>query len=168
VRAAIPGSRLSVSVTTRAPREGEVDGVDYHFVDQPTFRGMVESGELLEWAEFAGNLYGTPRDPVIEQVAQGKVVVLDIEVQGALQVKSKVPDALLVFLVPPSFEALEKRLRGRGTDDDRAVERRLRAAREEMAQQDAFDAVVVNDDLERCTAEVLDLVERARDPSTSR
>lgn len=168
VRAALPDSALSVSVTTRAPRPGEVDGVDYRFVDRATFEDLARRGELLEWAEYAGNLYGTPRDAVLEAVAQGRVVVLDIEVQGAVQTKHKLPDALLVFLVPPSFAELEARLRGRGTEDDATVQRRLETAREEMAQQDAFDVVVVNDDLDRCIAQVLELIEDARHAATSR
>ena len=163
VREALPDSALSVSVTTRAPRPNEVEGVDYRFVDRPAFEAMVDRGELLEWAEYAGNLYGTPREPVRELVAAGQVVVLDIEVQGALQVKHHLPEALLVFLVPPSFEELENRLRGRGTEDDEAIARRLRTARQEIDQQDAFDVVVVNDDLERCIDEVVALVEDARD-----
>ncbi len=162
VRDALPDSALSVSVTTRAPRPSEVDGVDYRFVDRATFEAMIDRGELLEWAEYAGQLYGTPRDPVRELVTAGQVVVLDIEVQGALQVKRHLPDALLVFLVPPSFEELEHRLRGRGTEDDEAIARRLRAARQEIDQQDAFDVVVVNDDLDRCVDEVIALIEDAR------
>lgn len=163
VRAALPDSVLSVSVTTRAPRPGEVDGVDYRFVDRPTFEALVADDRLLEWAEFAGHLYGTPREPVLAEVADGKVVVLDIEVQGAVQIKEKLPDALLVFLEPPSLEELERRLRGRGTEDDDAVARRLTVAREELAQRDAFDEVIVNDDLDRCIAEVLDRIAKARD-----
>jgi guanylate kinase len=162
VRAALPDAWLSVSVTTRAPRPGERDGEDYRFVDVSTFEQLVADGELLEWARYAGNLYGTPLGPVRDAVASGHVVVLDIEVQGAVQVKDRVPDALLVFLEPPSLEELERRLRGRGTEDDDAVERRLVAAREELAQVDEFDVVVVNDDLERCVAEVLAAVDQAR------
>lgn len=162
VRAALPDSALSVSVTTRSARPNEVDGVDYLFVDRPTFEAMVDRGELLEWAEYAGNFYGTPRDPVRELVEAGQVVVLDIEVQGALQVKHHLPEALLVFLVPPSFGELENRLRGRRTEDDEAIARRLRAARQEIDQQEAFDVVVVNDELERCIDEVVQLIEAAR------
>jgi len=168
VRAALPDSTLSVSVTTRAPRPDEVDGVDYRFVDRETFDQMVRRGELLEWAEYAGNLYGTPRDPVAEEVAKGKVVVLDIEVQGALQVKEKIPDALLIFLAPPSLAELERRLRGRGTEDDDAVERRLRAAPEQLSEVDVFDEIVINDDLDRCIHEMLAVIDRARHSRTSR
>jgi guanylate kinase len=153
---------LSVSVTTRPPRVGEVDGVDYHFVDRPTFESMAEDGRLLEWAEYAGNLYGTPLVPVEQAVAAGRVVLLEIEVQGALQVIDRVPEALTVFLVPPSWEELERRLRARGTEDEETVARRLRTARRELGCRDDFDAVVINDDLGRCVAEVRALIERAR------
>ncbi|MCC5948757.1 MAG: guanylate kinase [Nitriliruptoraceae bacterium] len=162
VRAALPDSVLSISSTTRAPRPGEQDGVHYDFVDRERFEALREQGALLEWAEYAGNLYGTPATPAREAIARGQVVVLDIELQGALQIKAHDPDALLVFLVPPSFEELERRLRGRGTEDDAAVERRLARAREELAAADQFDVQVVNDDLSRCVAEVLVEIERAR------
>lgn len=162
VREALPDSALSVSVTTRPPRPGEVEGVDYRFVDRATFQQMIEGHDLIEWAEYADNLYGTPRTAVVAEVAQGNVVVLDIEVQGAVQIKETLPGALLVFLVPPSFEELERRLRGRGTEDEATVRRRLAVAREEIAEQDAFDVVVVNDDLDRCVAEVVHHIEMAR------
>ncbi len=162
VRAELPDACLSVSVTTRPARPHEREGVDYHFVDRATFQGMVDRGELLEWAEFAGHLYGTPREPVAAAVAAGQVVVLDIEVQGAIQIRERVPDALLVFLVPPDLAELERRLRSRGTEDDGAVARRLERAREELSHGDVFDVVVVNDDLDRCVAEVLAAIEAAR------
>ncbi|GGI07439.1 guanylate kinase [Egicoccus halophilus] len=162
LRATLPDAVLSVSATTRAARPREVDGVHYRFLDRLGFEAMVTRGELLEWAEYAGNLYGTPRGPVAEAVADGKVVLLDIEVQGALQVREQDPDALLVFLAPPSFDELERRLRQRGTEDDVAVAARLEVARRELAQRDAFDQVVVNDDLERCVAEVRDAIAAAR------
>jgi guanylate kinase len=153
---------LSVSATTRDPRPGELDGADYHFVDRATFEEMASDGRLLEWAEYAGNLYGTPRQPVDEAVADGRVVLLEIEVQGALQVKEQVPDALLVFLVPPSEEELERRLSGRGTEDAATVARRLEVAQRELAARRDFDHVVVNDDLEQCVSEVRELIEEAR------
>jgi guanylate kinase len=152
----------SVSVTTRAPRPGEVDGVAYHFVDGPGFDAMVERGDLLEWAEYAGNRYGTPRGPVDGIVDAGDVALLEVEVQGALQVRTARPDALLVFLVPPSFEELERRLRDRGTEDEATVQARLEVARSEMGARERFDHVVVNDDLARATAEVARLIDRAR------
>lgn len=162
VRGALDDAVLSVSVTTREPRSGERDGVDYHFVDRATFEAMARAGDLLEWATYAGNLYGTPRLPVVAAIADGKVVVLDIEVQGAVQIKERVPDALLVFLLPPSFEELEARLRGRGTEDEATIAQRLEVARREVADADRFDVQVVNDDLDRCVAEVLHHIQQAR------
>lgn len=161
-RAALPESVLSVSVTTRAPRHGEVDGVDYHFVSPERFQELIDQDQLLEWAEYAGQRYGTPRGPVAEAVAAGRIVVLDIELQGALQVKEHDPAALLVFLVPPSFEELERRLRARGTEAEAVLQRRLARAREELSAAHRFDVVVVNDDLDRCVEEVLAAIERAR------
>ena len=161
-RASLPESVLSVSVTTRAPRHGEVDGVDYHFVSPERFQELIDQDQLLEWAEYAGQRYGTPRGPVAEAVAAGRIVVLDIELQGALQVKEHDPAALLVFLVPPSFEELERRLRARGTEAEVVLQRRLARAREELSAAHRFDVVVVNDDLDRCVEEVLAAIERAR------
>jgi len=152
----------SVSVTTRAPRPGEVDGVAYHFVDGAGFDAMVARGELLEWAEYAGNRYGTPRGPVDRIVEAGHVALLEVEVQGALQVRAARSDALLVFLVPPSFEELERRLRDRGTEDEATVQARLEVARSEMGARERFDHIVVNDDLARATAEVARLIDRSR------
>lgn len=166
LRRRLPDAVLSVSATTRAPRPGEVDGVDYDFVDVPTFRRMIADGELLEWAEYAGNLYGTPRDPAAEAVGRGEVVLLDIEVQGALQVKAADPDALLVFLHPPSMAELERRLRGRGTEPDETIARRLEVAREEIAGADAFDLQVVNDQLDDCVEQVLTAIAAARRAAT--
>jgi guanylate kinase len=162
LRRRLPDAVLSVSATTRPPRPGEVDGVDYAFVDRPTFEAMAAAGELLEWAEYAGNLYGTPRGPAAAAIARGEVVLLDIEVQGALQVKGADPDALLVFLLPPNFAELERRLRGRGTEDEATVARRLEVAREEIAGSDAFDLQVVNDRLDDCVDEVLAAIAVAR------
>ena len=162
LRALTDDIELSVSVTTRPPRPGEVDGVDYHFVDDAGFDELIAEGRLLEWAEFAGNRYGTPRREVEAAVAAGRVVLLEIEVQGALQVRERVPEALTLFLVPPSQQELERRLRTRGTEDEATIERRLRTAERELAHCDDFDHVVVNDDLERCVAEVHRLIEAAR------
>lgn len=159
----LPDARFSISVTTRDPRPGEVDGVDYHFISRDEFRRLIETGALLEWAEYAGNLYGTPRSWAQQQIAGGTVGILDIEVQGALQVRRNVADALLVFLAPPSLDELERRLRGRGTEDDEAVERRLQVARRELDQRPAFDVVIVNDDLDRCVDEVVAAIEAARE-----
>jgi guanylate kinase len=162
VREALPDSVLSVSATTRPARPHERDGVDYRFVDQEGFEAMVSGDELLEWAEYADHLYGTPRAAVEAAVADGRTVVLDIEVQGAVQVRDRDPEALLIFLAPPSFEELERRLRGRGTEDEEYLARRLAIAHEEVAQRDRFDVVVVNDDLDRCVAQVLAAIDHAR------
>lgn len=162
VRAALPDSVLSVSATTRAPRAGEREGVDYHFVTPEGFQDLIDRGALLEWAEYAGHRYGTPAGPVAAAVRDGRVVVLDIELQGALQVKEHDPDALLVFLKPPSFAELERRLRQRGTEEEAGLQRRLARAREELAEADRFDVQVINDDLDACVREVLAVIEKAR------
>jgi guanylate kinase len=139
---------LSVSATTRSPRPGEVDGVHYAFVSREEFARMVEQGELLEHAEFAGNSYGTPRAPVLARLAAGTPVLLEIELQGARQVRASMPDALLVFLAPPSWDELERRLVGRGTEPQEVIDRRLDAARTELAAETEFDATVVNASVE--------------------
>lgn len=142
-----PDAWLSVSVTTRRPRPGEVDGVDYFFIDDATYDQMLSDGALLEHAAFAGNRYGTPREPVERARASGVPVLLEIEVNGARQVRATQPDAHLVFLAPPSWEELLKRLRRRGTESEEAMSRRLEAARSEMSAQGEFDSVVVNADV---------------------
>jgi len=139
---------LSISATTRAPRPGDVDGREYFFVSQEEFDRLIEDDGLLEWAEFTGNRYGTPRAPVAEQRAEGRPVLLEIEVQGARQVRRAVPDALLVFLEPPSWDVLTQRLVGRGTEDEATVARRLKAAQEELAAADEFDRRLVNADVQ--------------------
>lgn len=145
---------LSVSATARSPRAGEVDGVDYFFVSTERFDELAGSGRMLEWARFAGNQYGTPREPVEERLAQGRSVVLEIDLAGARQVRSNVPDAVLVFLEPPSFEELERRLRTRGTEDEATIAHRLEIARAELAAVGEFDHVLVNADVQE-TAERL-------------
>jgi len=149
---------LSVSVTTRPKRDYEVDGVHYYFVDRSQFRQMVERGELLEWAEFAGNFYGTPRRPVEARLRRGLPALLKIDLQGARQVRRAMPGALLVFLAPPSWNELERRLIGRGTDDPETIRRRLEHAREELAAEPEFDVTVVNDSVERAAEELLELL----------
>ena len=139
---------LSVSATTRVPRPGEVDGREYFFLDRAQFDQMVQTGELLEWAEFAGNMYGTPRAPVEERLIAGIPVVLEIELQGARQVRDSLPDSMTVFLLPPSWEELVSRLSGRGTEESAAVERRLQAAQIELAAQDEFDYTLVNSSIQ--------------------
>ena len=145
---------LSVSATTRAPRPGEVDGREYFFVSQDEFDQLIADNGLLEWAEFTGNRYGTPRVPVAEHRSQGRPVLLEIEVQGARQVRLAVPDALLVFLEPPSWEVLTQRLVGRGTEDQATVARRLQAAQDELAAAVEFDRRLVNADVQE-TAQAL-------------
>ncbi len=149
---------LSVSVTTRAPRPGERDGVEYHFIDDAEFARMVEAGELLEHDAHMGASYGTPRRPVEEQLAKGDPVLLEIDLMGARQVRASVPDAQLVFLAPPSFDELARRLTGRGTEDPGKVRMRLDRARIEMAAEDEFDVVVVNDDLEQAADRLVALM----------
>lgn len=156
-----PNARLSVSATTRAPRTGESDGVHYYFVSPERFAGMAESGELLEWAEYAGNRYGTPREPVAQWRAQGHPVILEIEVAGARQVRVAAPDALLVFLEPPSREVLFERLRGRGTETAETFAKRVAAAEAELAAAGEFDVRIVNDNLTECAAAVGALLDSA-------
>lgn len=139
---------LSISATTRAPRDGEVDGVHYRFLSREAFEGQVAAEGFLEWAEFAGNLYGTPRQPVEEHLAAGRPVLLEIELEGARQVRRTFPAAQQLLIRPPSFEELERRIRGRGTDAEAAIQRRLARARIELDAEREFDASLVNDDLE--------------------
>jgi guanylate kinase len=145
---------LSVSATTRAPRPGEQDGVQYFFLERPSFEQLVASGGLLEWAEFAGNLYGTPRQPVEAQLAAGRPVLLEIELEGARQVRQSFPGAFQLFVAPPSFAELERRIRGRGTDREEAIQKRLARARVELEAAAEFDAVLVNADLETALLEL--------------
>ncbi|MGH8867139.1 MAG: guanylate kinase [Actinomycetes bacterium] len=135
---------LSLSATTRAPRPGEVDGVHYRFVDDAEFDRLVADGELLEWAEFAGNRYGTPRRPVMQQLAEGNPAILEIDLQGARQIRAAMLDALLVFLTPPSWDELVRRLVGRGTEPEHVIARRLEVARSELAAEPEFDVTIVN------------------------
>lgn len=150
---------VSVSVTTRAPRSGEVNGEHYWFVDEDTFHAAAQSGEYLEWATYSNHGYATPRQPIEHARQNGQVALLEIDVQGALQVKEALPEALTIFLIPPSFDELERRLRDRGTETDTQIATRLARAREEIATQDAFKHVVMNDDLDTCVADVLALID---------
>ncbi|MBB4638737.1 guanylate kinase [Longimicrobium terrae] len=145
---------FSVSATTRSPRPGERDGVHYHFVDVDEFRRMIAGGELLEHAEVHGNFYGTPRSELRRAHAAGAFLLLDIDVQGAAQVRAAVPEAVLVFILPPSGRVLVQRLTGRGSEADEAVRRRLRNARDEIAEAPRFDHVVLNDELDHAVADV--------------
>ena len=150
-----PRMALSVSATTRPPRPGEVDGVDYHFLSPEEFQHRIDAGEFLEWAEYAGNRYGTLRS---ELDRDAHPLVLEIELQGARQVRERVPDAVSVFIAPPSEEALRTRLVGRGSDAPEQIDRRLEVARDELAAEDEFDHVVVNDDLDAAVEELSRLV----------
>ncbi|HWB37551.1 MAG TPA: guanylate kinase [Rugosimonospora sp.] len=158
IRARSPWVWLSVSVTTRPKRDYEIDGVHYHFVDRAEFRRLIEAGELLEWAEFAGNLYGTPREQVEKQLATGRPALLKIDLQGARQVREAMPEARLVFLAPPSVEELKRRLVGRGTEDPETLRLRLEHADEELAAEPEFDVTVVNDSVERAADELVRLL----------
>jgi guanylate kinase len=143
-----PELYVSISVTTRSPRAGELHGRDYYFVSRSEFEQMVANHQLLEWAEFAGNCYGTPRQPVEEQIRQGKSVVLEIELQGARQIFTCFPDALGIFILPPSMRELEQRLRQRASESEEAITRRLERAKAEIDAVAEFDIRVVNDNLE--------------------
>jgi guanylate kinase len=150
----VPGLQLAVSATTRSPRPGEVNGVDYHFLSPEDFDRRVEAGEFVEHAEYAGNRYGTLKSE-LKRPARG--IVLEIDVQGARQVRETLPDAFQVFVEPPSFDDLERRLAGRGSDPPEQIARRLEAAREEIAAASQFDHRIVNDDLERALQELCEL-----------
>ena len=136
---------FSVSATTRAPREGEVDGVHYHFLTKERFEQLIDEDKLLEHAQYVGNYYGTPLEPAVEHLENGEDVILEIELQGALQVKKRMPEAVLVFIAPPSFAELENRLRGRGTEKEETIQKRMETARKECAGMEYFRFIVVND-----------------------
>lgn len=159
IRARYPEIWLSVSATTRPPRPGEIDGLHYVFVSDERFDEMVEAGELLEWAVVHGrHRYGTPRHPVEERLRRGEPVLLEIDLQGARQVRESTPDARFVFLSPPSWDELVRRLVGRGTEGPTERERRLSTARLELAAEPEFDHVIVNDDVRRATDELVRLM----------
>ncbi len=158
VRERHPEVWVSVSATTRAPRPGETDGVEYHFVDAEEFARMVKSGEFVEHAMFAGHAYGTPRGPLQERLAEGVPCLLEIELLGARQVRSAMPTARSVFLAPPTFEELVRRLTGRGTESPEVIARRLDRARIELAAETEFDHVVVNDDVRAAAARLVALM----------
>ena len=149
---------LSISATTRNPRPGEVDGVEYFFRTKEEFERMIERDELIEYAKYVENYYGTPKAYVEEQLAAGKDVILEIEIQGALKVKEKFPDTVLMFVTPPSAEELKKRLVGRGTEEMSVIESRLSRAVEEAQGIEAYDYLVVNDDLDECVEEVHSII----------
>ncbi|WP_320664095.1 guanylate kinase [Prochlorococcus sp. MIT 1223] len=138
---------LSVSATTRLPREGERDGKDYYFLEREEFKALIQENGFLEWAEFAGNLYGTPIEQLRQKLEKGLKVLLEIELEGARQVRARCPEALQIFISPPSFNDLEKRIRGRGTETEDSIKKRLLRANEELKAKVEFDAEVLNDDI---------------------
>ena len=145
---------LSISATTRAPRQGEIDGEHYFFVTKEEFEDKINNNGLLEWAEYVGNYYGTPKDYVDRMLSVGKNVILEIEMQGGLKVKEQCPEAVLIFMVPPSAEELKNRLIGRGTEDIETVNKRLRRASEEIDYIDDYDYIVVNNEIEKCAEDI--------------
>ena len=156
------GYALSVSATTRSPRPGEEDGKSYFFKSVEEFEQMIADGALIEYARYVSNYYGTPRSYVEEQLAAGHDVILEIEIQGALKVKERFPDTLLLFVTPPSAGELERRLRGRGTETDEVIKSRLKRAVEEAEFMDRYDYILVNDDLETCVQEMHELIQAQR------
>lgn len=154
--------QYSVSATTRAPREGEEDGVNYYFLNRNDFLNMVDRGEFLEYAEYVGNFYGTPAGPVDECLEKGVDVILEIEVQGALTVKNKRPEAKLVFIIPPTFADLELRLRSRGSESDEVIAKRLEKAKEEYSMANHYDYIVCNGEVEQAVEELRSIIKAAR------
>ena len=159
---ALANMHLSVSATSRAPREGDVEGVDYYFLSPDEFQKQAEAGAFLEWAQYNGNWYGTPKTAVEERLSRGRNILLEIEVQGALMVKERFPAACMIFVEPPSADALVERLRGRGKDTEEAIVSRVEIAKEELKLKDRFDYVVMNDDLDNCFAKVINIINSYR------
>lgn len=149
-----PELYYSVSMTTRSPRSGEINGKNYYFISRNKFEQLVAQGEFLEWAEFAGNYYGTPRGAVLDHIRSGKLIVLEIELEGARQIRATFPSALSIFVLPPSFTELEKRIRGRAQDSEDAIARRLHRAQEEIQAANEFDLQIVNDDFETAVNDI--------------
>lgn len=149
---------LSVSATTRSPREGEAHGVNYFFITKEEFTQKINNNEMLEYAEYCSNFYGTPKDYVLKSVKQGKNIILEIEVQGALNVKKIIPEAVTVFVMPPSLQELEDRLRGRGTETDEVVGQRLKTAIAEIKQAPQYDYIVVNNTVMQCVADIVSII----------
>jgi guanylate kinase len=162
LRKALPDLAYSVSVTTRAPREGEVDGKDYFFKTVSQVKDMIFRGELLEYAQVYGNYYGTPKPYVMNLLNEGKDVLLEIDIQGALQIKKVFPDGVFIFVVPPSLEELRARIYKRGTDAEEVIEKRLKAATSELSYASEYDYIIVNDVAEKATKRVLTLLEAER------
>ncbi len=158
---------FSVSATTRSPRPGEEHGVHYYFIDKAEFEKKIENGEMLEHAQYVGNYYGTPKKPVEDTLAAGRNIVLDIEVQGALQVKEKMPDAVMIYILPPDYETLLSRIRGRGTETEEVIQKRMTQAKTEIESFPKYDYVVVNDTIEEAAADILSIL-RTENMRTSR
>ena len=156
----IPRHFFSISATTRSPRPGEKDGVDYYFISREEFEKMMENGEFLEHAEFVGNCYGTPIKPIYEYADKGYTVILDIETKGFMQVKKKIPEAVSIFIAPPSLEELEKRLRGRGTEPEEKIKKRLEEALNEKQLINLYDYVIVNDDVDNAAKMILNILDK--------
>ena len=153
-----PDFMLSISCTTRSPREGEVDGVNYFFMTKDDFKDCIDKDKFLEWAKFARNFYGTKRKFINKCLEEGKDIILEIDTQGALQVKTQMPEAVLIFICPPSLEDLEKRLRGRHTEDEETIRKRLNIVKEEIDRAKNFDYKIVNDDLQRAVSELEEII----------
>ncbi len=149
-----PNFMLSISCTTRKPRTGEVDGVNYFFLTKEEFQNCIENNKFLEWAEFAGNFYGTKKKYIKQCLEEGKDIILEIDTQGALQVKKQMPEAVLIFICPPSYETLENRLRGRRTEDEETIKKRLEQVKTELERAEKFDYRIVNDNLEDAISEL--------------
>lgn len=150
---------LSISATTRSPREGEQNGKEYFFVNRESFEKMIEEGQLIEYAQYVNNYYGTPRQYVFQQMADGKDVILEIEIQGALKIKEQFSEALLLFVMPPNADELKRRLVGRGTESAEVIEARLHRAEEEAAGIDSYDYILINDNLEQCMEDMHQLIQ---------
>lgn len=157
-----PNTYYSVSATTRAPRPGEVDGVQYHFLTKEAFEEKIAAGQMLEYAQYAGNYYGTPAQAVDAQLAEGKNVVLEIEVQGAKQVKQRRPEAVMIFIMPPSMKELRRRLTDRGTESQEVIQRRMETARQEMPQAKDYDYIVFNDTVEEAAEDICAILRAGR------
>ncbi|HOL48198.1 MAG TPA: guanylate kinase [bacterium] len=153
---------FSISVTTRPCRTNEIDGVDYFFISEKEFKEMIEKNELLEWAKVHNNYYGTPKDFVIKNLEAGKDVLLDIDVQGAEQVRQKTNDAIFIFIMAPSLEELERRLRNRKTDSEESIQRRLANAKKELEYKDKYDYIIINDIVEKAVNEIIEIIKMNR------
>lgn len=150
--------KLSVSATTRNPRQGEIDGKDYFFIGREKFESMEKNGEMLESAEYCGNCYGTPSRPIENWISAGSDVILEIEVQGASQIKSKCPDCVSIFVLPPSLKVLEQRLRNRNTESEEVIQKRLTVAREEILEANHYDYVVINETIDSAVEDIIDII----------